>query len=263
MDETTARPGVRLHCDAPLAAGAPVELGEARAHYLRNVMRMRAGDVVSLFSAAHGEWAARIEALSRASCVAVPIAALRPPAAEDGPWLCFAPIKRARLDAMVEKATELGASRLVPVFTRHTAMERVNVERLASIATEAAEQCERLSVPEVAAPTTLAELLAGWPAGRMLVVADETGGGAPIAAALAGASFPLAILAGPEGGFARAELDALARAVFVRRVGLGPRILRADTAAIAALAILQALAGDGAIAPRAASRARDGIIHGA
>jgi len=259
MDETTARPGVRLHCDAPLAAGAPVELGEARAHYLRNVMRMRAGDVVSLFSAAHGEWAARIEALSRASCVAVPVAALRPPAAEDGPWLCFAPIKRARLDAMVEKATELGASRLLPVFTRHTAMERVNVERLASIATEAAEQCERLSVPEVAAPATLAELLAGWPAGRMLVVADETGG----AAALAGASFPLAILAGPEGGFARAELDALARAVFVRRVGLGPRILRADTAAIAALAILQALAGDGAIAPRAASRARDGIIHGA
>jgi 16S rRNA (uracil1498-N3)-methyltransferase len=118
-------------------------------------------------------------------------------------------------------------------------------------------------VPEVAAPATLGELLAGWPAGRMLVVADETGGGAPIAAALAGASFPLAILAGPEGGFARAELDALARAVFVRRVGLGPRILRADTAAIAALAILQALAGDGAIAPRAASRARDGIIHGA
>jgi len=263
MDEKTARPGVRLHCAAPLAAGEPVELGEARAHYLRNVMRMRAGDGIGLFNAAHGEWAARVESLSRSSCVAVPVAALRPPAAEDGPWLCFAPIKRARLDAMVEKATELGASRLVPVFTRHTAMERVNVERLAAIATEAAEQCERLSVPEISAPATLEGLLAGWPAGRVLVVADESGGGVPIASALAGASGPLAILAGPEGGFARAELDALARAVFVRRVGLGPRILRADTAAIAALAILQALAGDGTIAPRATWRARDGIIHGA
>jgi len=263
MDEKTARPGVRLHCAAPLAAGEPVELGEARAHYLRNVMRMRAGDEIGLFDAAHGEWAARVESLSRSSCVAVPVAALRPPAAEDGPWLCFAPIKRARLDAMVEKATELGASRLVPVFTRHTAMERVNVERLAAIATEAAEQCERLSVPEISAPATLEGLLAGWPAGRVLVVADESGGGVPIASALAGASGPLAILAGPEGGFARAELDALARAVFVRRVGLGPRILRADTAAIAALAILQALAGDGTIAPRATWRARDGIIHGA
>jgi len=263
MDEKTARPGVRLHCAAPLAAGEPVELGEARAHYLRNVMRMRAGDEIGLFDAAHGEWAARVESLSRSSCVAVPVAALRPPAAEDGPWLCFAPIKRARLDAMVEKATELGASRLVPVFTRHTAMERVNVERLAAIATEAAEQCERLSVPEISAPATLEGLLAGWPAGRVLVVADESGGGVPIASALAGASGPLAILAGPEGGFARAELDALARAVFVRRVGLGPRILRSDTAAIAALAILQALAGDGTIAPRATWRARDGIIHGA
>ncbi|MBM3626745.1 MAG: 16S rRNA (uracil(1498)-N(3))-methyltransferase [Alphaproteobacteria bacterium] len=263
MDEKTARPGVRLHCAAPLAAGEPVELGEARAHYLRNVMRMRAGDGIGLFNAAHGEWAARVESLSRSSCVAVPVAALRPPAAEDGPWLCFAPIKRARLDAMVEKATELGASRLVPVFTRHTAMERVNVERLAAIATEAAEQCERLSVPEISAPATLEGLLAGWPAGRVLVVADESGGGVPIASALAGASGPLAILAGPEGGFARAELDALARAVFVRRVGLGPRILRADTAAIAALAILQALAGDGTIAPRATWRDRDGIIHGA
>ena len=252
MDEDIGRARVRLHCASALAAGQPVALDEARAHYLRNVMRLRPGDSIALFNAAHGEWRARIEALARSSCVAVPEAELRPPAVEDGPWLCLAPIRRARLDAVVEKATELGASRLVPVFTRHTAMERVNLERLAAIATEAAEQCERLSVPEVAAPTTLEQLLAGWQAGRVLLVADESGGGPPIAEALAGASGPLAVLTGPEGGFARAELDALARAVFVRRVGLGPRILRADTAAIAALAVLQALAGDGALAPRAA-----------
>lgn len=253
MDDAPVRIRARLHCDAPLSAGVPVELGEARAHYLRNVLRMRPGDALCLFNAAHGEWEARIEALARSSCRAVPVSALRPPAAEDGPWFCFAPIKRTRLDAMVEKATELGASRLVPVFTRHTAMERVNAERLAAIATEAAEQCERLSVPEVAGATTLEELLGRWPAGRVLVVADESGGGPPIARALAGEAGPFAILTGPEGGFARAELDVLARAVFVRRVGLGPRILRADTAAIAALAVLQALAGDGALAPRAAA----------
>ena len=172
-------------------------------------------------------------------------------------WLCFAPIKRARLDFLAEKATELGASRLVPVMTRHTIVTRVNGERLAANAREAAEQCERLSVPTVAAPVKLEALLADWPAERRLFLCAEAGAARPIAEALLaeagldeaglaeGAPRPAAFLTGPEGGFSAAELDALAKLPFVVPVGLGPRILRADTAAIAALASWQAILGDG------------------
>lgn len=246
------RIAARVHCAGALATGAEVELDSGQAHHLRNVLRLRPGDAIAIFNARDGEFAASIAAFSKGAARAAIGAQLRGPRAEPDLWLCFAPIKRARLDAMVEKATELGVSRLMPVFTRHTAMERVNCERLAAIATEAAEQCERLSVPGVEAPVDFAELLAGWPAQRMLIVADESGGGAPIAAMLAAIRGPFAVLTGPEGGFAPSELDALGRAVFVRRVGLGPRILRADTAAIAALAIVQAIAGDGGLAPRRA-----------
>lgn len=241
----------RLHCHAGLAAGAQAELGEGPAHYLRHVLRLQPGDVVALFNARDGEFAARIDGFGKGTARLAVVGRRRAPGAEPDLWLCFAPIKRTRLDAMVEKATELGVSRLIPVFTRHTAMERVNTQRLAAIATEAAEQCERLSVPDVADPVAFEELLAHWPADRLLIAGDESGGGAPIAGALAGIGGRLAVLTGPEGGFAPSELDALGRAVFVRRVGLGPRILRADTAAIAALAIVQAIAGDGAAAPRA------------
>jgi 16S rRNA (uracil1498-N3)-methyltransferase len=249
--EDRARVAARLHCDAALSTpGAEIALDAPRAHYLRNVLRLAPGDRVALFNARDGEVAARITGFARAGCRVVLGARRRAPAQDADVWLCFAPIRRTRLDTLIEKATELGVSRFVPVFTRHTAMERVNAERLRAIAIEAAEQCERLSVPEIAAPVALPALLAAWPAERTLVAGDESGGGPPIAAALAGLSGPLAVLIGPEGGFARAELDALAAAVFVRRVGLGPRILKADTAALAALAVLQALCGDGARAPR-------------
>jgi len=164
-------------------------------------------------------------------------------------WLCFAPVKRARIDYIAEKATELGVSVLQPVVTRHTIVERVNVERLRANAVEAAEQTERLSVPEVRAPIDLTRLLGGWPAGRRLLMCDETGGGPPIADVLAGLdaaarAAPWAIVVGPEGGFAETELALLRRIKDVTAVGLGPRILRADTAALAALAVWQALAGD-------------------
>lgn len=254
--EDRARVAARLHCDAALSTpGAEIALDAPRAHYLRHVLRLAPGDRVALFNAADGEVAARIAGFARTGCRVVLGGRRRAPAPAQEPdlWLCFAPIKRTRLDTLIEKATELGVSRFVPVFTRHTAMERVNAERLRAIAIEAAEQCERLSVPEIAAPVALPALLAAWPAERALVVGDESGGGLPIAAALSGVSGPLAVLIGPEGGFARAELDALAAAVFVRRVGLGPRILKADTAALAALAVLQALCGDGARAPRFAA----------
>jgi 16S rRNA (uracil1498-N3)-methyltransferase len=225
-------------------AGKAVELDAARAHFLRNVLRLGPGDAVAVFNARDGEFAARIETLGKRGATLAPGERLRAPAPEPGPWLCFAPIKRARVDLLVEKATELGAARLLPVVTRRTVVERVNLERLAAIATEAAEQTGRLSVPDVAAPVALPALLASWPADRALVVCDETGGGTPIAAALRGRRDALALLTGPEGGFAPEEIEWLTREKFVRRVGLGPRILRADTAAIAALAVLQAVAGD-------------------
>jgi 16S rRNA (uracil1498-N3)-methyltransferase len=174
---------------------------------------------------------------------------VRDQVAEPDLWLCFAPVKRARIDYIAEKATELGVSVLQPIVTQHTIVERVNVERLRANAVEAAEQTERLSVPEVRAPVDLTRLLGEWPAGRRLLMCDETGGGRPIAEMLTGLdadarAAPWAIVIGPEGGFAAAELDALRRIKDVTAVGLGPRILRADTAALAALSVWQSLIGD-------------------
>jgi 16S rRNA (uracil1498-N3)-methyltransferase len=161
-------------------------------------------------------------------------------------WLLFAPIKRARLDWLVEKATELGVSALVPVLTARTQAERLNRERLQALAVAAAEQSERLSVPQTRPAESLADVLAVWSEGRLLVLCDESGAGAPIATALATCAMPMpaAVLVGPEGGFTETELDALAKLSFVTRVGLGPRVLRAETAALAALAVFQAIAGD-------------------
>jgi 16S rRNA (uracil1498-N3)-methyltransferase len=174
---------------------------------------------------------------------------LRPQTSERDLWLVFAPVKRTRIDAIAEKATELGVCALIPVVTQRTAVDRVNVERLRAIAIEAAEQCERLSVPEVRPPVTLGKLLAEWPADRRLLLCAEAGAARPIAEALRahadGIAAPWAVMIGPEGGFARSELDALAKLPFVMPVGLGPRILRADTAALAALACWQAILGDG------------------
>jgi 16S rRNA (uracil1498-N3)-methyltransferase len=157
----------------------------------------------------------------------------------------FAPIKRVRLDWLVERATELGASALLPVWTRHTQSERLNLDRLRAHAIAAAEQSERLSVPDLRAPRTMAAVLAEWPAERRLLVCDETGAGEPVGAALARLEpGPAALLTGPEGGFGETELDHLGKLSFVTRVGLGPRVLRADTAAVAGLAAFQAIAGD-------------------
>jgi 16S rRNA (uracil1498-N3)-methyltransferase len=171
---------------------------------------------------------------------------LRAPEPEADLWLLFAPIKRARLDWVVEKATELGAAALLPVMTARTQPERLNRERLRALAIAAAEQCERLSVPDIAIPEPLDRVVAAWPAGRRLVLCDESGAGMPIAEALAGfpRQAPAALFVGPEGGFTDRELDALGKLPIVTRVGLGPRVLRAETAAVAALAVFQAIAGD-------------------
>ncbi|MBM3645508.1 MAG: 16S rRNA (uracil(1498)-N(3))-methyltransferase [Alphaproteobacteria bacterium] len=238
----------RFFVDAPLAAGTEVSLADAQAHQLRHVLRRETGAPLLLFNGRDGEWSATLAWPRRADAVARVDEQTRSQTAEPDLWLCFAPLKRQRIDLVAEKATELGAARLVPVLTTHTVPERVNVERLAAHAIEAAEQTERLSVPEVATPTTLEALLAAWPQNRRLLWCDETGEGPPIAEALRteAAASSWAILIGPEGGFARDELARLRALPAGLAVGLGPRILRADTAALAALAIWQAMRGDGA-----------------
>ncbi|SDH44858.1 16S rRNA (uracil(1498)-N(3))-methyltransferase [Roseospirillum parvum] len=240
-----ARPRLRLWLDAPLAEGAEVPLSPAQTHYLVSVMRRGPGDAVALFNGRDGEWRARLATLDRkrggTACLEV---RMRPPHPEPGPWLLIAPVKRQALDLTVEKATELGAGRLLPVLTRRTNSQRVKTDRLRAIATEAAEQCGRLTVPEVAEPQPLPEVLADWPAGRRLLLLDETGGGRPLGHCLerADAADPVAFLVGPEGGFDNSELDAVRQLPFVQPVDLGPRILRAETAALAALAAWQVLA---------------------
>lgn len=239
----------RLHVKAPLAEGVAVELDSDRAHYLRNVLRLNEGDPVKLFNGADGEWRGIVQALGKRGATLCVEVRLRAPQAEPDLWLVFAPIKRARIDFIAEKATELGVSALLPVFTRHTAMARVNVARLQANALEAAEQTERLSVPRVHEAVTLEALLRDWPRERRLLLADESGGGKPIGTALreldaSERAAPWAVLVGPEGGFHRDELDALHKLDFVTAVGLGPRILRADTAALSALTCWQALVGD-------------------
>src|SRR5882757_1225982 len=238
----------RLFVEADLSAGDEAPLDEAQLHYLRHVMRRPDGAPLLVFNGRDGEWRATLEGHGKKAAVARLGERTREQVAEPDVWLCFAPVKRARIDYIAEKATELGAAVLQPVLTQHTNVERVNVERLRANAIEAAEQTERLTVPEVRTPVDLARLLGDWPAGRRLMC-DETGGGPPIAEVLSALdssarAAPWAIVVGPEGGFAPAELAALRRIKDVVAVGLGPRILRADTAALAALACWQALVGD-------------------
>lgn len=236
----------RLYVTEPLAAGTVVGLDHGPAHYLRSVLRLEQGARVALFNGRDGAWAARIEGLGKGWASLTVEALLQGQRAEPDLWLCFAPIKRARLDFLVEKAAELGVSRLQPVITQHTVVTRVNLERLKANVREAAEQCERLTLPEVAEPLDLPALLASWPVGRRLFLCAEAGPALPLAEAVQAAPpGPAAFMTGPEGGFSPGELDDLAKRAFVSPVGLGPRILRADTAAIAALAAWQALAGDG------------------
>jgi len=235
----------RLYIPQPLAEGAAVALDPARAHRLRHVLRLGPGAAVAAFNERDGEWLCRLVEEGRRGGALVPERQLKTVEAEPDLWLVFAPLKRARLDWLVEKASELGAAVLLPVWTERTQPERLNGERLRALAIAAAEQSERLSVPEVRTPERLDRLLASWPAERRLLVCDETGVGRPIVSALGDfGDGPAALLIGPEGGFTDTELDAIGKLPIVTRVGLGPRVLRAETAAVAALAVFQAIAGD-------------------
>lgn len=237
------KPRVRLLVAAALAPGAVVEATEAQAHYLLNVMRLKASDEVELFNGRDGAWRTVIAVPAKRRVSFTVTDLLRPQRGEPDVWLAFAPVKR--LEYIGEKATELGARALLPVMTRHTDVTRVNLERFRANVVEAAEQCGRLSVPEVHPVRSFDAFLAAWPADRPLYYLDETGAGGAIAAALAGSrDGPCGFLVGPEGGFAESELDALRHLPSARGVSLGSRILRAETAALAALACWQALSGD-------------------
>jgi 16S rRNA (uracil1498-N3)-methyltransferase len=235
----------RLYIEDDLALGVGVALDVDRAHFLRNVLRSRSGDRVALFNGRDGEWAGEIAELGKRTARLTVGEQTRPQTGEADIWLAFAPIKRARIDFIAQKATELGAALLLPVFTKFTAMERVNLDRLRANAIEAAEQCGRLTVPEVKEPVRFEQLLDEWPSDRRLICCDETGAGAPILEAAASLGPGAAgLLIGPEGGLSKEELDRLDKTPNVCRVSLGPRILRADTAALAGLACWQAAVGD-------------------
>jgi len=210
------------------------------------VLRLGPGAEVAAFNPAEGEFLCRIAEAGKNRIRLSVERQLRAPEPEPDLWLLFAPIKRTRLAWLIEKATELGAGALWPVWTARTQPERLNQDRLRALAIAASEQSERLSVPEIHPPDRLDRVLAAWPAERNLVLCDESGAGLPVAEALAGfpPDEPAALFVGPEGGFADTELDALGKLPIVTRVGLGPRVLRAETAALAALAAFQAIAGD-------------------
>jgi 16S rRNA (uracil1498-N3)-methyltransferase len=235
----------RLYVEANLGDGAAVPLEREQANYLLNVLRLGSGDSVLVFNGRDGEWLTRIEVAGKRNASLAIERQTRPQS--NGPDLhyLFAPLKRSRLDYMVQKATEMGVARLQPVLTRHTVAERVNGERMRANVIEAAEQCGILRVPEVAAPERLDRVLASWDAGRRLIFCDE---GAPIADPVAAlreiVPGPLAVLIGPEGGFAAEEREALIALPFVVRIAMGPRIMRADTAAVAALTLVNAVLGD-------------------
>jgi 16S rRNA (uracil1498-N3)-methyltransferase len=241
----------RLFVPDPLSEGSETLLSPAQAHYLRDVMRMNVGDAVRLFNGRDGMWLASIAALGKSKGALGVESLIAPQRPEPEIWLLFAPLKAQRQDMLVEKAVELGVSVLQPVLTQRTQTRRINAERLEAQVIEAAEQCERLTLPEVRPLAELSGVLGAWEPSRRLFYGDETGNGA---AALAAFSAPRgvggdALLVGPEGGFSPQELDVLAAASFSSGVGLGPRILRAETAALAALALWQAVRGDGARLP--------------
>jgi 16S rRNA (uracil1498-N3)-methyltransferase len=233
----------RLFLDDALAEGAELHGTPAQAHHLGTVLRRGAGDAVALFNARDGEFAATIAHLRKDRCAFALGARRRAPAPEPDLRLVVAALKRDALDWVAEKATELGVSSIQPVLTRRSVVDRVNLDRLCAIARGAAEQCERLSVPVVHPARPLHAVLDAWD-GAPLFVAAERRGALPIRQAAAGARLPCGWLIGPEGGFEDAELDDATRRAFVTAVALGPRILRAETAAVAGLAVLQALAGD-------------------
>ncbi len=237
------RSAPRLFVPGPLAEGMPVCIEGNQAHYLTRVMRVKEGDVAILCDDITGEWAARITGVSKREVSLLPAGQLRPRENVPDFWLCAALLKKDRFDMVLEKATELGVARILPVITRRCVADKLNLDRARMIVTEAAEQCARTALPEIAEPVKLDALLASWPAERALFFADETGG-EPAIQRFTAASAAAALLIGPEGGFDDGERAAVRKAPSSVPVTLGPRILRGETAAIAATALWMAAKGD-------------------
>ena len=231
----------RLFVREPLSEGALVELDSGQANYLGNVLRLREGAELLVFEGQSGEWLARVAVAAKKRMTLAVERRTREPESIPDVWLAFAPVKRAQTDWLVEKSTELGVARLVPVITQRTVVERVKLERLQGIAIEATEQCGRTRLPDLSEPLPLAHFLTHREPSRTLYFADEAGGEPAAGAFTAG---PAAILTGPEGGFTDEERAAIRAAPNSVPISLGPRILRAETAALAALAIYMAQAGD-------------------
>ena len=231
----------RLFVRQSLAEGAHVDLDASQANYLGNVMRLGPGSELLAFDGASGEWHAQITDTGRKRMTLTIGRQTREPEAIPDVWLAFAPVKRTQTDWLVEKATELGVARLLPMMTRRTIAERVKLERLEAIAIEATEQCGRTRLPEIDEPIELKRLLETRDPSRRLYFADE-GGGEPVATSFSGG--PALVLIGPEGGFTDDERSLVRASPNAVPISLGPRILRAETAALAALASYMAIAGD-------------------
>jgi 16S rRNA (uracil1498-N3)-methyltransferase len=239
-----SRPKIRLHVEHPLGAGQTVDLSRDKAHYLFAVMRLSPGDEVALFNGRDGEWRAVVVEGSKRGGTLELSERTAPQLDPPDLWLLFAPIKKARTDFIVEKAAEMGAARILPVQTDFTNSERIRRERLQAHAIEAAEQCGGTYVPPVEELRRLSDVLDDWPEDRRLIFADEALVGAKKALAAAPDASKWAILTGPEGGFSDAERERLGKLPFVTPISLGPRILRADTAAVAAMTLWQSERGD-------------------
>jgi 16S rRNA (uracil1498-N3)-methyltransferase len=248
----TPKHKARLFVHQPLNHGVDVIVEGKQAHYLANVMRVAVGDNLSLFNGRDGEWLASATRIGKTDCVLVPDVQTRRQRSETGPWLAFAPIKKTAIDFLAEKATELGVSILCPVFTSRTVAGRINLDRLGAHVIEAAEQCGRLTVPEIAAPLTLDAFLSGWSRDRPLILLDGGDRGQTVlqvvsaiqAEGMGNSWLNPGFLIGPEGGFSPSELDLVSQLPFVATVRMGPRTLRCETAALSALACWQAIAGD-------------------
>lgn len=240
-NDMTATSVIRLCISDELGNAETLKLGRDQSHYLVNVMRITAGTAILLFNGRDGEWQGTITKADKRAVMISLAEQTRPQISEPDVWLCFAPLKKDRTDFVIEKATELGVAHIQPVITERTQTTRVNVDRLNATAREAAEQSERLSIPNVAQPIMLSELLANWPSDRPLIHLDETGSGAPLAEVMMRQSDGIGFLIGPEGGFAPSEISTLTNHPSTLTADLGPRILRAETACVAALGVRQSI----------------------
>ena len=244
------KPKIRLFVPQDFVAGGQLLLEEGQSHYLANVMRCQPGEPIAIFNGREGQWLADVGGVRKKSVTLNVVQQMAPQRNSPDLWLAFAPIKH-HMERMVEKAVELGASALLPVVTQHAVVRSVNVDKLMAHAIEAAEQCERHDVPRIAPYKDIGALLSGWPQDRVLLHADETGGGKglrELLPLLAGKKY--GVLVGPEGGFSADERRMIAAFDNAQGFGMGSRILRADTAAIAALACVQCYAGDWDAPPR-------------